>query len=106
MLKNQRYYFKEAQLPKEFCKDDITHVRNLIDSSTSFTVVGMPSVGISMFLKYLVCQNFSEFIHVDINDLSQLNRNEFLGLLLKELDGIPAKNEDLIIEHIKQQVLQ
>ncbi len=81
------YNFKEKNLSRDFCKQKVLEAKELIYSSVPFTVLGMPTMGISFFLKYLACQKFAYFIHVDINELPSLNKAELLKLILKELGG-------------------
>ena len=89
-----KYNFKEKQLDPEFCKREVSEVKKLINSSTSFTVVGMPGMGISMFLRYLVCALEEDrnnlVVHIDINELPELSKDSFGKLLDQELGG-PAK---------------
>src|SRR3990167_11562922 len=86
-----KYNFKEKQLDPEFCKREVSEVKKLINSSISFNVVGMPGMGISMFLKYLVCKLEDDedglVIHVDINELPELSKDSFAKLLDQELGG-------------------
>ncbi|MEK7182962.1 MAG: helix-turn-helix domain-containing protein [Patescibacteria group bacterium] len=80
-----KYNFKEDHLGAEFCKETIVAIKKLINASISFTVVGMPGLGISIFLRYVATQPFSYFVHVDVYELSKLTRFELVKLLLKEL---------------------
>jgi len=106
------YKFKESILPSDFRKEDIGTIKKLINRSTSFTIVGMPGMGISAFLKYLVCQKFAYFIHIDLYELPELTRLQLFKLTAKELeiktssndaiellDDIKGKLKDLIKEH-------
>jgi DNA-binding winged helix-turn-helix (wHTH) protein len=79
--------FKERNLRKDFCKKQISEVKKLIESSISFSVVGIPAMGISIFLRYLATRNFYHFIHIDIYDLSAYSKKELFKLLLRELEG-------------------
>lgn len=85
------YNFKEKLLGEDFCKKDILETKKLISSSLSFTVVGMPGMGISMFLRYLVThleKNSKYFVvHVDVNELPELTKEALFKLLDKELGG-------------------
>lgn len=96
---------KEANLSSNFCKKDIEAIKNLIDASTSFSVVGIPGMGISIFLRYLATKSFACFIHIDIYELSSLNETEFFRLMLKQLGTkSPPNNLELVIESIKNKL--
>jgi len=86
--------FIESKLSKDFCKEEIKEARKLIQKSIPFTVVGMPGVGISTFLGYLVTRSFAHFIHVDLYKLVELKRVEFWRLFLKELGETQAYSSD------------
>lgn len=99
--------FKEAKLGPEFCKKEVIQIKRLIDSSISFSVVGMPAMGISIFLRYLASRNFAHFIHVDLYELPELTGIEVLKLLLKELGGTSrSRNYLQLIESCKQRLAQ
>ncbi|MBI2405502.1 helix-turn-helix domain-containing protein [Candidatus Microgenomates bacterium] len=80
-----KYNFKERHLGSEFCKKRVVAIKKLINTSISFTTVGMPGLGISIFLRYVATQPFAHFVHVDVYELSALTRIELVKLLLKEL---------------------
>src|SRR3990167_2821582 len=86
--------FKESQLDPDFCSFEVEQIKKLIRSSITFTVVGLPVMGISIFLKYLTATNLAYFVHVDIYELPLLNILEFFKLLLKQLGGKISKNSD------------
>ncbi len=88
------YNFKEGKFSPDFAKEKMKEVRALIERSISFVVTAMPGVGASYFLKYLACQDFAYFIHIDMYSLPVLNQHEFYKLLLEELGGNPAKKPD------------
>lgn len=99
--------FKEKNLGQDFCKDYIKKVGGLIRASTSFTVVGMPGMGISIFLRYLATTNLAYFVHVDINELPSLTKNELFKLLFKELGGQTfGILDDQYLELCKKQIEQ
>jgi len=80
-----KYTFKEARLGDDFCTGRIAGVEKLIGDSQSFTVVGMPGMGISIFLRYLVTRDFAWFLHVDLYELPELNKKEFYKKLPSKL---------------------
>ncbi len=98
-----KYSFKEKELGKNFRKMDVERVKKLIDSSTSFSVVGMPAMGISIFLRYLCTTSLAYFIHVDINELSELSVTGFFKLLWKELGN--KKKLELLVKKNRRVVL-
>ncbi len=89
-----QYNFKEAELGSDFAKEKTAEFKRLIDSGQSFTIVSMPGVGVSYFLKYLACQSFVRFIHVDLYNLPTLNQHEFYRMLLRDLKGNPSGKSD------------
>jgi len=88
------YNFKEAQLGLDFAKEKQAEFKSLINSSISFTVISMPGVGVSYFLKYLSCQDFVYFIYVDLYTLPSLNKHEFYRMFLREIGGNPSGKSD------------
>lgn len=92
-LKSQ-YNFKEEALGPDFAKEKVADFKRLIDSSQSFTVISMPGVGVSYFLKYLSCQDFAHFIHVDLYNLPTLSQHEFFRMLHRDLGGKPSSATD------------
>ncbi len=88
------YNFKEKDLGSDFAKEKLVEFKKLIDSSQSFTVVSMPGVGVSYFLKYLACQDFAYFIHIDLYSLPSLNQHEFYRMFLRDLKEDPAGKSD------------
>lgn len=83
------YQFKESVLGPQFCKGQMNEAKKLIDSTISFTVCGMPGVGVSIFLRLLASQDFAHFIHIDIYKLPQLSKEELFKALLLEMGGKP-----------------
>jgi len=88
------YNFQEAKLGANFAKEKLADFKRLINSGQSFTVVSMPGVGVSYFLKYLACQDWAYFIHVDLYNLPSLNQHEFYRMLLTDLGGKPGSKTD------------
>mgnify|MGYP001610990581 CR=1 FL=1 len=83
------YQFQESKLPTDFCKDKVNEIKQLIDNSCCFTVVGMPGMGISTFLKFLATQTFAYFIHVDLYELTSFDKTEFFKLFADQLKVEP-----------------
>lgn len=88
------YQFKEAILDSNFRNDDIQNINLLINSSTPFSVVGLPGMGISIFLRYLATTQIAYFIHVDINELPKFSNQELFKSLLKEITNKNIKTRD------------
>lgn len=91
---NIRYNFQEAQLDPNFGGNNLTKVKELIDSSISFITLAMPGIGVSYFLRYLATLDFAYFIHLDMYHLSQLTKSEFWKMFLRELGGNPTTKSD------------
>ena len=97
MKLNTQYSFKEMDLGQDFASESMKDFRGLINMGQSFTVVSMPGVGVSYFLKYLVTRDFAHFsaeganlfIYVDLYNLPTLNQHEFYRMFLKDLGGNP-----------------
>lgn len=92
--------FKESELGSDFAQDKLRDFQKMIESSQSFTLTSMPGVGASYFLKYLACQNFAFFIHVDLYLLPTLTLHEFYRLLHREVGGKvgPKTDEQVFLE--------
>ncbi len=92
--------FKEGSLGKDFAKDKLVEFKERIDKGQSFTVISMPGVGVSYFLKYLAMQPYARFFHIDLYSLPTLTHQEFYKLILTELGGKPEKKseEQLLVE--------
>lgn len=86
--------FKEKQLGPDFAKEKMADFKRLIEGDQSFTVVSMPGVGVSYFLKYLVCQNLAYFIHIDLYNLPTLSQHEFYRMFHRDLGGKPTSSTD------------
>lgn len=88
------YNFKEVNLGPDFANDKLKDFKTLINRGISFVTISMPGIGASYFLKYLACQDFAYFVHVDMYELPSLTQHEFFRLLVEELGGGPAKKTD------------
>lgn len=104
------YNFQEKGLGPTFAKEKMADFKRLIEASQSFTVVSMPGVGVSYFLKYLtskskvlqasskIINTASEagpyFVHVDLYNLPTLNQHEFYRMFLRDLAGNPDGKSD------------
>ncbi len=71
----------EKSLPKNFRSKETDLAKRYIENSNSFTVVGMPGVGISSFIRFLATKDWGYSAHIDIYELYSLNSVEFFKLL-------------------------
>lgn len=94
MLGLTNYRFEEAKLDKDFCQEKVAKIKEIIDGGTSFTIIAMPGVGVSYFLRYFASTKIAHFIFVDMYALSTLSKLEYIGWLLKELGGNPEKKSE------------
>lgn len=99
------YNFKEVQLPAGFAAAKMSQIKQLINTSTSFTLLGLPGVGVSYVLRYLATTNLAHFVFVDSFALTTLSQAEYLALLLHELGGDPKhQTEQQIYEGCKEKL--
>ena len=102
---NTKYTFREGKLGHDFCKDFFKSVKEQIDSSTSFTIIGIPSVGVSFFLRFLTMQDFAYFIHVDLYALPTLTKIEFYKAMLRQLDGkVDNVSEEELLDRCRKKI--
>lgn len=99
-----RYQFFESKFGDKFCQEKTLEVKKLINSAVSFTIAGMPGVGVTNFLRYLATRDFAYFVYIDSYLLPTLTKKEFFQALLKELGGKSTKKDggDLLSECLKQ----
>ncbi len=91
-------FFQERKLDSLFRQKEIACVKKLINQSSSFCVVGMPGMGISVFLRYLASQKFAYFVHVDINELPSLTKKDLFNLINLKLGGKEGSFQTAILE--------
>ena len=99
-----KYHFFESKFGDQFCEEKTLEVKKLINSAVSFTVAGMPGVGVTNFLRYLAIRDFAHFIYIDSYLLPTLSKKEFFQALLKVLGGKNAKKDssDLLAQCLNQ----
>ncbi len=96
------YQFREKQFGPKFRAEDVAKIKDLIDHSITFSFAAMPGLGVTIFMRYLACQDFAQFIYVDTYALTNLSKYEFYKLLYHELGGIKSvKTEQQAIEQCK-----
>ncbi|HEX7042870.1 MAG TPA: helix-turn-helix domain-containing protein [Patescibacteria group bacterium] len=86
------YNFKEKLLPLNFALEKIEDIRLLIDRSLSFTIVGLPSLGVSLFLKYLSLNTDKIVVYLDTYSISEPNKHGFYLLLGESLGANVTNN--------------
>jgi len=84
----------EAKLGSNFAQDKLQEFKKLIEAGVSFVAMSIPGVGASYFLKYLACQDWAYFVHVDLYSLPTLNQHEFYRMFLRDLGGKPSSKTD------------
>lgn len=101
-----KYSFREADLPSTFCNERYKDIMHLIETVPYFSLIGMPAVGLSLFLKFLISQNKYYFVDVDMFSLAKLDRHDFYSLLLKELGGKKiSSNDQEILDACKKRLI-
>src|SRR5688572_6293801 len=106
MISNSKYTFKEAQLDTTFAKENLTEATNLIKRSISFSILGIPTSGISIVVKKLATLPLGYFVYVDAYALATHTQLEFFRVLLKELEGRYEDDDtvETLTQKCKQQV--
>src|SRR4051812_28838633 len=90
---NNDYYTDDT-----YCSDLLADIKKLIDTSVTTSIIGVPGVGISIFLKYLSTLPFAKFIYIDVFGLPDLTTYELFKDLLAKLGGNPdAKTEGQLV---------
>lgn len=89
----------------KFCADRVLDIKKLIDSSVTTSIIGVPGVGISIFLKYLAGQTFAKFIYIDVFGLPNLTSLDLFKTLLSQLGGnSKSKSEGELAAECKERI--
>lgn len=97
--------FEESRLGDGFCKQTVKQAEDFITSSQNFVVVGLPAMGISIFLKYLSCQPIAHFIHINTYEMDELTKDDFFRLIYRRLGGKKDLHSTTdILEAIRQKL--
>lgn len=89
----------------EFCPDRVFDIKKLVDSSVTSSIIGVPGVGISIFLKYLAGQTFAKFIYIDVFGLPNLTSQDLFKTLLSQLGGnSKSKSEGELAVECKERI--
>lgn len=100
-----KYNFFEHNFGPHFCEKKMKEVKKLINASISFTLAGMPGVGVTIFLKYLATTNLAYFVYVDSYLFPALSKKEFFQALLTELGGKSnSKNSEELFQKCLEQL--
>lgn len=96
--------FVEKNLPDSFAVSKVSDIKKLIDKGDSFTMLGMPGVGVSSFLRFVASTDIAYFAFVDIYQIVSLSKLEFLRQILKNLDveELPGEEQQVMDAIIKR----
>jgi len=85
-------------LGEDFCADRVAEIKKLLSPSGFFTLIGIPGVGISFFIRFIATREFAHFIYLDTSALASKTKHEFFVALLKELGivKIPEGEQELL----------
>lgn len=81
----------ELNLPADFCQKAFKECTTSIEASTSFNLIGLPSVGISFFLRFLSSHSPYKFIHVNTYEMPDFTKEEFFKQFARKVQD--AKND-------------
>lgn len=81
----RRNNFREKNLPQDFAKVKLGEIKLYLNTAQTFTVIGMPSVGVSLFLKYLTAQEKAYTIYLDTYAIGDHTKHGFYVLLAEAL---------------------
>ncbi len=93
-LQSKNYNFKEAKFGNGFALPKLAEVKKLIDAGSPFTLVGMPGVGATTFLRFLAMTDLAYFVFVDLYELTSPDKSGLFKLLLGKLSGDVAGKSD------------
>lgn len=94
---------KNKDIAYDCCSDRILKFKELIDASVTTSIIGIPGVGISIFLKHLASLPFGYSIYIDVFGLPNLTSSEFFKDILTKLGGnTGSKNEAEIVAESKK----
>lgn len=89
----------------KFCAKRVLEIKKLISTSTTISVVGMPGLGISLFLKHLPFVLPVHSIYIDVSTLINLSSFDLFKNLLIKLGGrIDSMTEEEIVEQCMEKL--
>ena len=101
------YNFLETKLPKDFAREKVIAMQELVEQGETFTVLGMPGEGVSSFLRFFATHTFAQFAFIDIYDLVRLSKLEYLRQILRNLGGTELPNdEQQVMDAIREKLLE
>lgn len=108
-MRKNTYNFKEVSLPSSFRSELTKQSHDMIEASTPFTLIGIPAVGMSFFLKFLALNPINwpsiKFVHVNIYELHSITKLEFLRVLASELGTSSIGDEQKLTKSIKERLV-
>lgn len=93
--------FLEQQFSHDFCADLTQSVKGLVEGSVDFTLVALPGLGATTYLKFLTGQSFAKFIYLNLTNITSLNN---LTLIKSLAEKLGAGSEDQIKQKLAQLV--
>lgn len=94
MKLNPKYNFREGQISQPFFKSKDKEVNELIKRSVTFTLLSIPGVGVTQFLRHFVMIHNYYFTFIETLSLTSFSKSNFLKLILQELGKESNFSED------------
>lgn len=86
----------ELNLPADFCQNVFNECTASIESSTSFNLIGLPSVGISFFMRFLSSHSKYKFVHVNTYEMPEFTKEEFFKQFARKVSGKNGNKDYLL----------
>ena|SRR3989344_8856896 len=83
--------YLESKLPTTFSQKTHQKVKEYILKGLSFSILGLTASGISPFLNFIASQSYAYFIYIDIYELPEFTKDQFLKLLYFKITGNDKK---------------
>lgn len=97
-----KYKFSENILGPNFREDVLDQIRILINTGSSFNIIGMPFVGISPFFRYLATTELAYFAYMDVHALFHRKKEDLFLSLYRELGGLDVVSKNDAFEACKE----
>lgn len=91
--------FQERKFPATFCETTLSECNKSIKSSTSMNLIGLSSVGISFFLRFLSTHLDYKFIHINTFELPEFTKDEFFKQFAQKTN--PSRTQDNCLSHTR-----
>lgn len=100
MILKSKYNFREGKLGKAFAKSKTNFVEDLVKRSITFTLLSIPGVGVTQFLRNFAMNHKYYFAFMETLSLTSYSKGNFLKLMLKELEeeSMSDNDQDLFIQ--------